>query len=62
MKTRRTTAAKEPQGKSVGTVMAEKARARANRCSDTEREKLLREGLAMIYGGCADAKIHADRR
>jgi len=61
MKVRRTAAAKEPSGKSVGTVMAEKARAQANRLSDTEREKLLREGLAMIYGGCVDAKVHADR-
>jgi len=50
MKAKRTAAAKEPQCKSVGTVMAEKVRARANRLSDAEREKLLREGLAMIYG------------
>ena len=61
MKIKRTTVAKEPSGKSVGTVMAEKARARANRLSDTEREKLLREGLAMIYGGGVDVEVHADR-
>lgn len=44
--------AREPKGKTAGTVMAEKLRAQANGISDAEREKLLQEGLAMIYGGC----------
>jgi hypothetical protein len=31
--------------------MAEKLRAQANGLSNSEREELLKEGLAMIYGG-----------
>jgi hypothetical protein len=54
--------AKEPKRKTVGTVMAEKLRAEANGISDSEREELLKEGLAMIYGGCINAKTKANSR
>jgi len=54
--------AKEPKGKTVGTVMAEKLRAEANGMSDSEREELLKEGLAMIYGECINAKTKANSR
>jgi hypothetical protein len=53
---------KEPKGKTVGTIMAEKIRAEANGISNSEREKLLKEGLAMIYGGCINAKTKANSR
>ena len=42
--------------------MAEKLRAEANGISDSEREELLNEGMAMIYGGYANAKTHANSR
>jgi len=42
--------------------MAEKLRAEANGISDSEREELLKEGLAMIYGGSINAKTKANRR
>ena len=54
--------AKEPKGKTVGTVMAEKLRAQANGLSHSEREELLKEGLAMIYGGCINAKTKGNSR
>ena len=50
------TQAKEPKRKTVGTVMAEKLREEANGISHSEREGLLKEGLAMIYGGSVNAK------
>jgi hypothetical protein len=53
---------KEPKRKTVGTVMAEKLRAEANGISNSEREELLKEGLAMIYGGCINAKTKPNRR
>ncbi len=54
--------AKEPKRKTAGTVMAEKLRAEANGISDSERDELLKEGLAMVYGGCINAKAHVNRR
>ena len=48
--------AKEPKRKTAGTVMAERLRTEANGISNSEREELLKEGLAMIYGGCSNAK------
>ena len=54
--------AKEPKGKSAGTIMAEKLRAEANGLSHSEREELLKEGLAMIYGGSINAKTKANSR
>ena len=53
---------KEPKSKTIGTVMAEKIRAEANGISNSEREELLKEGLAMIYEGCIDAKTKANIR
>jgi hypothetical protein len=54
--------AKEPKRKTVGTVMAEKLRAEANGISDSEREELLQEGLAMIYRGRINAKAQTNSR
>jgi hypothetical protein len=54
--------AKEPKRKTAGTVMAEKLRAEANRISHSERQELLREGLAMIYGGRINAKTQGNSR
>lgn len=54
--------AKEPKRKTPGTVMAEKLRAEANGISGSEREQLLKEGLAMIYEGCINAKTQANSR
>ena len=51
----------EPQDKTVGTVGAEKARAKANRYTDIKREELLRKGLSIIYGSGGHAKTHACR-
>ena len=48
--------AQEPKDKSVGTIGAEKARARANAYTETKREDLLRKGLSIIYGGDGRAK------
>jgi hypothetical protein len=53
--------AKEPKDKSVGTIGAEKARARANGYTNAKREDLLRKGLSIIYGGDGRAKAHAGR-
>lgn len=62
MKKQSKTRAKEPKAKSPGTLMAEKLRKEANGLSDSEREQLLNEGMAMIYGGYLNAKTHADSR
>jgi hypothetical protein len=51
----------EPQDKSVGTLSAEKARAKGNRYTDVKREDLLRRGLSVIYGSGGHAKTHAGR-
>ena len=56
------TEAKEPEGKTAGTIIAEKLRAEANGISHSEREEFLKEGLARIYGGCVNAKTHANGR
>ncbi len=56
------TAAKEPKTKSVGTVMAENIRAELNNATDSERERLLNEGMARIYSACGNAKNHANSR
>jgi hypothetical protein len=53
--------AQEPKDKSIGTIGAEKARARANAYPDIKREELLRKGLSIIYGGDGRAKAHAGR-
>jgi len=53
---------KEPKRKTAGTVMAEKLRAEANGISNSEREELLKEGLATIYGGSINAKTKRDSR
>jgi hypothetical protein len=42
--------------------MAEKLRAEANGISNSEREELLNDGMAMIYGGHANTKAHAHSR
>ena len=52
----------EPRDKSVGTVSAQKARARANNYTDLKREDLLKKGLSIIYGGDGHAKAHSGRR
>jgi hypothetical protein len=54
--------AKEPKAKTPGTIMAEKLRAESNGLSHAEREELLREGLAMIYGGNINAKTKPHSR
>jgi hypothetical protein len=46
---------------SRGTLIAEKARERANGFSDAKRQALLEQGLAMIYGGSKHAKAAAYR-
>jgi hypothetical protein len=51
----------EPRDKTVGTMAAEKARARANGFTDAKREDLLKRGLSIIYGGNGRAKAHAGR-
>jgi hypothetical protein len=54
--------AKEPKAKTPGTIMAEKLRAESNGLCPAEREELLREGLAMIYGGMINAKTKPHSR
>jgi len=51
----------EPQDKTVGTLSAEKARAKGNRYTDLKREDLLKKGLSIIYGSGGHAKTHACR-
>ena len=41
---------------SLGTRLAEKTRAEANRLSAEERERLLERGLRLIYGGKHEKK------
>jgi hypothetical protein len=53
---------KKPDQKSLGTVLAEKARLRANTFSVQKRHSLLERGMAMIYGGADHAKAPASRR
>jgi hypothetical protein len=48
--------------KSLGTVIAEKARAKANSFSDEKRQSLTERGMALIYSGPGYAKVDADRR
>lgn len=47
--------------KSRGTVIAEKARAKANRYTDQKRSALLDKGMATIYGGLEHAKSTVNR-
>ncbi len=54
--------AQEPKDKSIGTVGAGKARARANGYTDTKREVLLKKALSIIYGGHGHGKAHVGRR
>jgi hypothetical protein len=54
-------AQQEPLDKTAGTVIAEKARSKANAYSDVKRANLLKKGLSIIYGGGGDAKAHASR-
>lgn len=42
--------APKPEPQSLGTRLAEKTRAVANKLSDEEREQLLHRGMQMIYG------------
>jgi hypothetical protein len=53
---------KGPERKTAGAVMAAKLRAEANGISDSERDELLKDGMAMIYGGCVNAKAHVRSR
>jgi hypothetical protein len=47
--------------KSRGTVMAEKARAKANKYTDQKRSALLEKGMSIIYGGFNHAKSSVNR-
>ena len=47
--------------KSRGTVIAEKARAKANKYTDQKRSALLDKGMAIIYGGFDHAKSPVNR-
>jgi hypothetical protein len=47
--------------KSRGTVIAEKARAKANKYTDQKRSALLDKGMAIIYGGLDHAKSPVNR-
>jgi hypothetical protein len=48
--------------KSRGTVIAEKARAKANSFTDKKRSDLIEQGMAIIYGGLNHAKSPVNRR
>jgi hypothetical protein len=50
------------ESKSPGTLIAEKARAKANSHSDEKRHELLEQGMAIIYGGSNHAKSAVTRR
>ena len=50
------------EAKSPGTVISEKARAKANAYTDEQRQALLEKGIAMIYGGSRHAKSAINRR
>jgi hypothetical protein len=47
--------------KSRGTVIAERARAKANKYTDEKRSALLEKGMAIIYGGLEHAKSTVNR-
>jgi hypothetical protein len=47
--------------KSRGTVIAEKARAKANKFTDAKRSDLIEQGMAIIYGGLNHAKSPVNR-
>ena len=47
--------------KSRGTVIAEKARAKANKYTDEKRSALLARGMAIMYGGLEHAKSTVNR-
>jgi hypothetical protein len=47
--------------KTRGTVIAEKARAKANKYTDQKRSALLEKGMAIIYGGLDHAKSPVNR-
>jgi hypothetical protein len=51
-------AAKSKEKKTPGTAAVEKYRPRMNKLTDTERERLLAQAMATIYGQPANA----DRR
>ena len=51
-----------PETKSVGTVISEKERAKANDYSDAKRLSLLEKGLALIHGSGGYAKCDVNRR
>jgi hypothetical protein len=52
----------QPQEQTTpGTIMAEKARARANGYTDLKRSDLLKKGMAAIYGNKDHAKTHVHR-
>jgi hypothetical protein len=48
--------------KSRGTVIAEKARAKANDYTDKKRSGLIEQGMSIIYGGLNHAKSPVNRR
>ena len=52
---------KAREKKTPGTVMAEEARARANKLTDAERESLMGYAMSAIYGEESGA-AHAHRR
>jgi hypothetical protein len=52
----------KPESKSLGTIISEKARAKANTYTDKKRHGLLQRGMSMIYGGSDHAKSAATRR
>lgn len=53
---------KTDEKKSVGTIVAEKARSQANSFSDEKRQSLIERGMALIYSGPGYDKVAADRR
>jgi hypothetical protein len=59
---RKTRMKTNPEPKTVGTRIAEKARAKANGYSDVKRQQLLDRGLAMIYGNSGYAKVNRGGR
>jgi hypothetical protein len=45
----------------AGSVLARKARSKANSLSDKEREGLFREGMAIIYGSNGGQAVRSRR-
>jgi hypothetical protein len=41
----------KPEAKSLGTVLSEKLRAKANKNTDEQRAGSIAKGIAIIYGG-----------